>query len=213
MFNIPTAIPNLNPDQIKLIESQLNMKLDWEAPINVSLRPSKASLTQNEAGIERFTPTDLLDYIYAVLHTPQYRTRYKEFLKIDFPRVPFDVSQDVFWQLVELGGELRKLHLLEIDDLDISKIGYPCAGDNVVQKLKYADSKVWINDIQYFEGVSVVAWEFYIGGYQPAQKWLKDRKNLVLTYDDILHYQKIVASLEQTEACMQELENMNWLAN
>jgi Type ISP C-terminal specificity domain len=232
MFNTPTAIPNLNPEQIKFIESSLGMKLDWEADITKSYLDIQGYI---------FSPTDLLDYIYAVLHTPQYRDKYKEFLKIDFPRVPFDVTPEKFWKLVKIGGQLRKLHLLEDETLDNSKIGYPIAGDNVVEKVSFEfnnsplegwqsqtdgvepnlitkstlslpikkeniTGKVFINSSQYFDGVSVIAWEFYIGGYQPAQKWLKDRKDNVLTFEDIAHYQKLVASLDQTSILMQELE-------
>jgi predicted helicase len=202
MFNTPSAIPNLNPDQIKLIETSLGMKLDWEAGITKSYLDSTSDI---------FAPTDLLDYIYAVLHTPQYRDKYKEFLKIDFPRVPFDVTPEVFWQLVRIGRQLRKLHLVEDQALDFGYIGYPIAGENIVDKLNYVDDKVYINVSQYFDGVSAKAWEFYIGGYQPAQKWLKDRKALTLSYDDITYYQKLVASLDATIAMMQELEELNWL--
>lgn len=202
MFNTPSAIPNLNPEQIKLIQTSLGMKLDWEAPITQSY------LVESEL---TFSPTDLFDYIYAVLHTPQYRSKYKEFLKIDFPRVPFDVAPEIFWQLVGIGRQLRKLHLVEDETLDSSKIGYPIDGNNIVEKVSFVDGKVFINATQYFEGVSVIAWEFYIGGYQPAQKWLKDRKDLILTYEDIAYYQKLVASLERTDVLMQELKRLNWL--
>lgn len=196
MFNTPTAIPNLNLEQVKLIETSLGMKLDWEAEITKSYLDIHGDI---------FSPTDLLDYIYAVLHTPQYRDKYKEFLKIDFPRVPFDVLPEVFWKLVRIGGQLRKLHLVEDDSLDISKIGYPIAGNNVVEKVSYTENKVYINSSQYFDGVSPISWEFYIGGYQPAQKWLKDRKKLTLSYDDIGYYQKLVASLDKTDELMKEL--------
>lgn len=196
MFNTPTAIPNLNLEQVKLIETSLGMKLDWEAEITKSYLDIHGEI---------FSPTDLLDYIYAVLHTPQYRDKYKEFLKIDFPRVPFDVLPEVFWKLVRIGGQLRKLHLVEDDSLDISKIGYPIAGNNVVEKVSYTENKVYINSSQYFDGVSPISWEFYIGGYQPAQKWLKDRKRLTLSYDDIGYYQKLVASLDKTDELMKEL--------
>jgi predicted helicase len=202
MFNTPTAIPNLNPDQIKLIETSLGMKLDWEAEITKSYLDIQGDI---------FSPTDVLDYIYAVLHTPQYRDKYKEFLKIDFPRVPFDVTPEVFWQLVRIGRQLRKLHLVGDQALDFGYIGYPIAGENIVDKLNYVDDKVYINVSQYFDGVSAKAWEFYIGGYQPTQKWLKDRKGLTLSYDDIMYYQRLVASLDATIVLMQELEELNWL--
>jgi very-short-patch-repair endonuclease len=170
-----------------------------------------------------FTPIDILDYIYAVLHSPTYREKYKEFLKIDFPRVPYPKDQDTFWKLVELGGEIRQIHLLEspVVDKPISK--YPITGTNVVGKIKFELSphsispkgekifpvgKVYINESQYFEDVPEVAWNFYIGGYQPAQKWLKDRKDRELQIDDIRHYLKIIVALTETDRLMKEVDKI-----
>lgn len=155
-----------------------------------------------------FAPIDLLDYIYAVLHSPNYREKYKEFLKIDFPRVPYPKDQNTFWQLVKLGGKLRQIHLLECPVVDNYITQYPIAGDNTVDKPKYKDGKVYINDTQYFDHVPQVAWEFYIGGYQPAQKWLKDRKGRTLEFDDILHYQKIIVALTETDRLMKEVDKI-----
>jgi Type ISP C-terminal specificity domain len=211
MFDLPTSIPNLNPQQVQLIESQLNMKLDWDAPIGISLHPSITSLTKDKEGVSHFTPTDLLDYIYAVLHTPQYRSKYKEFLKIDFPRIPFDVNQDTFWQLVEIGGQIRRLHLMESLDSKSSVVAYPIGGENLVTKIDYKNNQVWINETQYFDNVDNVAWQFCIGGYQPAQKWLKDRKGNSLNYEDIAHYQKLIGSLNQTDVLMNQLQSINWM--
>jgi predicted helicase len=153
-----------------------------------------------------FAPMDILDYIYAVLHSPTYREKYKEFLKIDFPRVPYPQDQDSFWKLVKLGGEIRQIHLLEspVVEKPISK--YPMTGDNIVGKLKYENGNVFINETQYFEGVPEVAWNFYIGGYQPAQKWLKDRKDRELQIDDIRHYLKIIVALNETDRLMKEID-------
>lgn len=156
----------------------------------------------------QFYPKDILDYIYAVLHSPTYRETYKEFLKIDFPRVPYPNDQDTFWQLVNLGGELRHIHLLESPKVEKYITQYPIAGDNVVGKLKYENGKVFINETQYFDNVPQVAWEFYIGGYQPAQKWLKDRKDRTLGFEDILHYQKIIVALTETDRLMKEIDKI-----
>ncbi|WP_240531677.1 type ISP restriction/modification enzyme [Maribacter sp. 4G9] len=156
-----------------------------------------------------FAPIDILDYIYAVLHSPSYREKYKEFLKIDFPRVPYPKDKNTFWQLVELGGEIRQIHLLESPKVDQYITQYPIDGDNVVGKPKYKDGKVYINDTQYFDNVPQTAWEFYIGGYQPAQKWLKDRKDRKLEFDDILHYQKIIVALSETDRLMKEIDKIN----
>ena len=155
-----------------------------------------------------FAPIDILDYIYAVLHSPTYREKYKEFLKIDFPRVPYPKDADIFWQLVKLGSELRQLHLLESPIVNQFITKYPVEGNNAVDKIKYEDGKVWINETQYFEGVPQVSWDFYIGGYQPAQKWLKDRKGRVLNFEDILHYQKIIVALTETDRIMREIDKV-----
>ena len=153
-----------------------------------------------------FAPLDVLDYIYAVLHSPKYRETYKEFLKIDFPRIPYPKDKSKFRELVALGSELRKIHLLESDKLNTLSIGYPVSGSNVVDKITFAENKVYINATQYFDNVPDIAWNFYIGGYQPAQKWLKDRKNQELTFDDICHYQKIINALYLTNNLMQQID-------
>lgn len=163
-----------------------------------------------------FAPIDLLDYIYAVLHSPSYRDRYKEFLKIDFPRVPYPKNSAIFWQLVALGGQIRSLHLLEAKSVTPLITKYPIEGSNAVTRsigkndYQLTDTKkqlgnVLINDSQYFEGVPQIAWEFFIGGYQPAQKWLKDRKETTLDHQDIIHYQKIILALTKTHQLMQEI--------
>src|SRR5699024_10058758 len=186
-----------------------------------------------------FAPIDLLDYIYAVLHSPGYREKYKEFLKIDFPRVPYPSDADTFWQLVALGGELRQIHLLEHPVVDEFITTYPEAGSNEITKrltktqpgfILYTEDdhplestskvasnlsnesssseghaksdphlttgsdhrypneplgKIQINKEQHFGMVPKKAWNFYIGGYQPAEKWLKDRRDRTLTVDEI----------------------------
>ena len=157
-------------------------------------------------GADSFAPIDLLDYIYAVLHSPKYRETYKEFLKIDFPRVPYLTDKDMFCKMVKLGGEIRKVHLMESSLLDTLITTYNGDGDNSVEKPKRDGEKVYINKTQYFDGVSDIAWNFYIGGYQPAQKWLKDRKGKVLSEEDILHYQKIIVALTETDRLMKEVD-------
>lgn len=163
---------------------------------------------EKETTQNTFAPIDILDYIYAVLHSPTYRETYNEFLKIDFPRVPYPKDQDTFWQLVKLGGEIRQIHLLESPTVEQYITQYPIDGDNVVGKPKYKDGKVYINDTQYFDNVPLIAWEFYIGGYQPAQKWLKDRQGRTLEFDDILHYQKIIVALTETDRLMKEIDKI-----
>lgn len=185
--------PNLNAEIVKQIADNLGLTFTIE----------------KETTKETFAPIDILDYIYGVLHSPTYREKYKEFLKIDFPRVPYPKDQDTFWKLVKLGGEIRQIHLLEspIVEKPISK--YQITGSNIVGKVKYEDDKVFINETQYFEDVPEVAWNFYIGGYQPAQKWLKDRKDRELQFDDIRHYLKIIVALTETDRLMKEIDSVN----
>ncbi len=154
------------------------------------------------------TPEQILDYIYAVLHSSSYREKYKEFLKIDFPRVPYPRDRESFLALVALGGELRALHLLESLKVEDFITSYPVAGDNVVENVKYVDEKVFINATQYFGGVPESVWIHPIGGYMPAQKWLKDRKARVLTNDDIMHYQRMIVALSETARVMDEVDRV-----
>lgn len=149
-------------------------------------------------------PQDLFDYIYAVLHSPNYRERYKEFLKIDFPRIPYPTDWEKFRDLVEKGEALRLLHLME-DLPSKTGVNFPVGGSMQVDCYRWQDNRVYINADQYFEGVPESAWNFYIGGYQPAQKWLKDRKGMTLSFEDVKHYQRIIYVLQQTERIMQEI--------
>jgi predicted helicase len=157
--------------------------------------------------IGKVTPESILDYIYAILHSPNYREKYKEFLKIDFPRIPYPKDKASFNRLVKLGTELRTLHLLESLKVNQFITTYPVSGSNEVEKIKIENGKVYINKEQYFGKVPVTAWKFYIGGYQPAQKWLKDRKGRdPLSNSDIEHYQKIIVALSETEKIMKEID-------
>ncbi len=166
--------------------------------------------TEKSGDRDKFAPIDILDYIYAILHSPAYREKYKEFLKTDFPRVPYPTSADEFRRLVGIGSELRRIHLMEHSGLDNFLTQYPVAGNNVVEKIRWEAlaeeiGRVWINDEQYFDNMPLTAWEFYIGGYQPAQKWLKDRSGQVLGYDDIRHYQRIIKALSMTDELMKTI--------
>ena len=154
---------------------------------------------------EAIEPHELFDYIYAVLHSPAYRTKYKEFLKIDFPRIPYPTSSGEYHRLSAIGSQLRKLHLME--EVPTTKHAqFNNAGSNIVDKPEYKGGNVWINKEQCFEDVPETAWNFYIGGYQPAQKWLKDRRGRELTFDDIAHYRKIITVLEETDRLMKEID-------
>jgi len=192
-------VPNLNMEIVEKIEEKIKHVFVPDENLVVDLAAGWDGI---------FNPLDLLDYIYAVLHSPSYREKYKEFLKIDFPRVPYPKNADTFWQLVKLGSQIRQIHLLESSVVEKYITQYPMDGDNVVGKTKYENGKVYINEIQYFANVPQVAWEFYIGGYQPAQKWLKDRKDRTLDFEDILHYQKIIVALSETDRLMKEVDKI-----
>lgn len=152
-------------------------------------------------------PEDVFDYIYAILHSPSYRERYKEFLKIDFPRIPAPKNDVEFTHFMRYGRELRELHLMKSPLLNTFDTTYSVPGDNAVDALRYVDKRVHINATQYFGNVPEDTWNFYVGGYQPAQKWLKDHKGRELSDNDIVHYQKIVKILTETARIMQELDN------
>ena len=184
--------PNLNAGIVNQIAEKLGLRFTNE----------------KETDEVTFAPIDLLDYIYAVLHSPTYREKYKEFLKIDFPRVPYPKDKETFWQLVKLGGEIRQIHLLESPTVEKYITQYPIDGNNEVSRPKYEAGKVFINETQYFDNVPEVVWNFFIGGYQPAQKWLKDRKERKLEFDDILHYQKIIVALLETDRLMKEIDKI-----
>ena len=169
-----------------------------------------------------FGPEDIFNYAYAIFHSPAYRARYAEFLKIDFPRLPLTSDKKLFKALVKRGNELVSLHLMESPLLDNPE-AYPrfdIEGSNEVEKVRYMEPKpaagetpatqgrVYINKEQYFEGIGPELWEFHIGGYQVLEKWLKDRKGRQLSFDDIHHYQKIAVALGETRRLMAEIDEI-----
>jgi predicted helicase len=167
-----------------------------------------------------FGPRDMFDYIYAVLHSPDYRTRYAEFLKSDFPRIPTPKTKELFAQLVPLGQGLVSLHLVKPDEAPVlsnPEIRFTGKGEARVEKgyPKYENGKVMINTSRWFEDVPRETWEFHIGGYQVCHKWLKDRsakggKNphpgRILTDEDIMHYRRTVTALTDTRRIMTEID-------
>ena len=156
------------------------------------------------------TPEEIFDYIYGVLHSPAYHAKYKEFLKVDFPRIPYPKNADEFEHFRSYGNQLRELHLMH--KVPESPVTFPETGSMMVDAIRPIENvddgysySVYINDNQYFANVPREAWEFYIGGYQPAQKWLKDRKGRTLSFDDIEHYRKIISVLIETKAIMEKI--------
>jgi predicted helicase len=188
--------PNLSPTFIKDFSTNLKMSF---------IPDGKGDLQQT------FGPEDSFNYIYAIFHSPTYRERYAEFLKIDFPRLPLTSNVDLFRQLCSLGDRLVGLHLMK-------KFGkvmttFPEQGNDTVEKIDYtfpADAseqgRVRINKTQYFQGVPPEVWEFHVGGYQVCQKWLKDRKGRKLEFNDIQHYQRMVAALAETIKLMEQID-------
>jgi predicted helicase len=214
--------PNLSPAFIAEVEARLGLKFAAD-DVGATLRgrpDAQTGQTQGQphrAAPTTFGPEDIFHYIYAVFHCPTYRQRYAEFLKIDFPRLPLTRDVKLFRALAAKGAELVALHLLESPTLEKLVTRFPVAGSNEVEKPTYvaewkdASGKthkgcMFINKTQFFEGVAPDVWDFHIGGYQVLDKWLKDRKGRLLSYDDITHYQKIVVALKETIRLMNEID-------
>ncbi len=144
------------------------------------------------------SPEEIFYYIYAVLYSNIYRTKYVEFLKIDFPRVPFTKDYKLFKKMGDYGERLVNLHLLKSSKIDIPIARFHGKGNDKIEKLRYEEGKLYINSEQYFEGISPEVWEYQIGGYQVCDKWLKDRKGKSLSVEDTKHYCKVVTALKKT---------------
>lgn len=198
--------PNLSADFIKALEQSVGLKFIPDGRGNLK---------------KTVGPEDIFHYAYAIFHAPTYRTRYAEFLKLDFPRLPLTTDLGLFRRLAECGSQLVGLHTLKVDGPDI--VSYDIPGENTVEYVKYIPPKsganintplagptgrVFINQDQYFEGIPQAVWEFRIGGYQVAEKWLKDRRERTLTHDEIEHYQKTIAALAATRELMQAIDSI-----
>ncbi len=216
--------PEIHNQQTIDEKTERKSNLNQEIVNKISKKLSLTFTNEKEEIKDTFAPIDILDYIYAVLHSPTYREKHKEFLKIDFPRVPYPKDEKTFWDLVKLGKEVREIHLLESNKVEDYITSYEIVENvendhNVINtKIGKKDWKIidnekqlgriWINENKYFDNVPLTAWEFYIGGYQPAQKWLKDRKERELKFEDILHYQKIIVALTETDRIMKEIDKI-----
>ena len=200
-----THKPNLSPAFIETITQKIGL--------------SFVSDGQGD-GQSTFGPEDIFYYAYAVFHSPTYRTRYAEFLKIDFPRLPLTSDRELFFTLAAKGQELVGLHLLKSPKVHEFITSYPIAGTNRVEKVNFVREvmsepttaepvgKVWVNANQYFGGVPAAVWNFKIGGYQVCDKWLKDRIGRMLSGEDISHYQRVVVSLKETIRLMAEIDEV-----
>lgn len=187
--------PNLNPEFIKAFSAKLGLKF---------IEDGKGDLENT------FGPADIFNYAYAVFHSPEYRSRYAEFLKIDFPRLPLTSNKALFKSLAEKGATLVSLHLMESPLLGTKITKYEIKGEHPIDKISYDEKthRVSINKTQYFDGVPSEVWNFQVGGYQVCEKWLKDRKGRKLTLDNIDHYQKIVVALKETIRLMGEIDEV-----
>lgn len=230
-----TRKANLAPAFIKAMEEKLGMKFVEQVTVTFAEHP-RSEAERGKVTVT-FTPEDVFYYAYAVFHNPTYRTRYAEFLKIDFPRLPLTSDRKLFAKLVEKGRELVELHLLKSAQVEEFITAFPVAGSNKVEKISFGRpdkshqepdkqgasreknarkqtprgdlsglGRVWINASQYFDGVPETVWEFQVGGYQVCEKWLKDRKDRVLSLEEINHYQKVVVALKETIRLMKEID-------
>ena len=187
--------PNLNPEFINDVSGKLGLTF---------IEDGKGDLGQT------FGPEDIFHYAYAIFHSPTYRSRYAEFLKIDFPRLPLTSDKKLFKALAAKGAALVSLHLMESPALNSFITRYPADGSNEVEKISYNENtqRIYINKTQYFERVPPDVWNFHVGGYHVCQKWLKDRKSRILSYDELNHYQKVIVAMKETIRLMNEIDGL-----
>jgi hypothetical protein len=159
---------------------------------------------------KEFIPEEIFYYTYAVLYSNLYREKYAEFLKIDFPRIPFTEKYDLFREMAEFGKRLVDLHLFNSTELDPPLCKFQGQGGNRVEKIKYdeKEKRIYFNEKQYFEGIPQDIWQYQIGGYQVCEKWLKDRKGRCLSLEDIKHYCRMVTALQKTIEIQKEIDNI-----
>ncbi|MCY4146423.1 MAG: N-6 DNA methylase [Chloroflexi bacterium] len=228
--------PNLSKAFVSEIEAKLGLRFVTEGSAFATPHPPAPSPTRREGELDMseldsgdesplplygggglgvgedtwFGPEDIFYYAYATFHSPTYRERYAEFLKIDFPRLPLTSDLGLFAALVRLGAELVGLHLMKSSKLSNFITTFDVEGDNEVArgfpKYNEAEGCVFINKTQYFGGVAAEIWDFHIGGYRVAEKWLKDRRGRKLSYDDLTHYQKIIVALSETRRVMSAID-------
>lgn len=195
--SLEKCIPNLKEDFIKELEDCIDMKFTPEGVGCLELT---------------FGPENVIHYIYSILHSLEYRNRYGDLLKYAFPKIPLTKNRSLFVSLANIGKQLTEHHLMESDSSDWLKPVFPISGDGIVTKPMYKESnensmgQVWINDQQYFEGVSMETWNCKFGSFNPAEYWLKVRKGKELRFDDIEHYRNICAILAKTQIHIKEID-------
>ncbi|MGA9111846.1 MAG: type ISP restriction/modification enzyme [Smithella sp.] len=163
----------------------------------------------NKTFKKKLTPEEILYYIYAVFYSNIYREKYAEFLKIDFPRVPFAADYKVFSKMSDIGKQLTDLHLMKSDVLNKPIVKYQGKGDNDrIEKIIYSEEerKIYINKEKYFDNVSPELWNYQIGGYQVLQKYLKYRKDRNM--DDPRYYCRIVTAIDKTISLQNQIDEI-----
>ena len=175
----------------------------------VNLNP-EVSCKLKETYKKDIAPEEIFNYIYGVLYSNIYREKYKEFLRIDFPRIPFTSDYKLFTEIGNLGKELVELHLLKSREVEKPISKFHGKGLNLVEKVKYDDKegRVYINKNQFFDGIDKEVWNYMIGGYQVLNKWLKDRKGRYLSLEEIKIYPKIVTSIKKTIEIQKEIDKL-----
>jgi predicted helicase len=196
-YMLPLYIYNneINEDQISLLrQKQINTN-EKITNINKIFINNLCNIFNN-----KITPEEIFCYVYSILYSEAYRQKYKEFLKIDFPRIPFTKDYELFRKLAELGKELVDLHLLKSPELNNPIAKYYGKDSNTVEKPEYKESenRVFINNYQYFDGIKPEVWNYHIGGYQVLNKWLKDRKGRGISSEEIKKYCNIVTAISKT---------------
>jgi predicted helicase len=188
---------------------------DIDGTEGLLLNFNKEVLCQIESCLcESIDPQELFDYIYAILYSPTYRSRFSEFLKIDFPRIPYPESKEIYHLLASKGAELRHLNLLDGEENGQSDVAFEGETNEDecmrIMQLNYTDGKVYINSGQCFSNIPQGVWDFFIGGYQPARKWLQERKDndVVLSFEDIEYYPRVIHALTETERLMREIDDI-----
>jgi predicted helicase len=184
-------------------------KEDIFASSERELNISKELLERFAKQWQAFQPEQLFYYVYAILYSNQYRERFAQYLRMDFPRIPFTEDYELFSNLADLGKELAEIHLLRSPRLSPLSGRYQGSGSNdMVEYIKYDEDActVHINPDKYFEGITPELWNYHIGGYQVLYKYLKDRKGKVLA--EPIHYCRILTALSLTTNIQAKIDNV-----
>jgi len=194
-------VPNFDSGFIQMLENKIELQFSV----------GRYGIQRSDVSPDKqFTPEDVFYYFYAIFYASEYRTRYSEFLKMDFPRLPMTSDVLLFRTLARYGEILVNTHLLKDISAKDLITAYPIKGDNIIEKSypKWKQGRVYINQTQYIDGVDEAIYHFVIGGYQVLQKWLKDRQTHTLSYDNLAHYQKIIMAIKKTMSVMAEIDRL-----